>query len=103
MNLFELLLTFFEKYGKLKSKFFYDNTQYLYAVKYTWQAGSGGDKIAYSKYLNGYYTFLDGENPHTEIIFPSSAYSDKTYCPPSYPYYRTYNSVRTITLQIIKP
>lgn len=94
MNLFELLLTFFEKYGKLKSKFFYDNTQYLFAVKYTWQAGSGGDKIAYSKYLNGYYTFLDGENPHTEIIFPSSAYSDKTYCPPSYPYYRTYNSAQ---------
>lgn len=79
--------------------FTFDQDRYLYAVKYRWDAGCGGDRVAMSENDNNYTIY--GAS-YTEIMFPDHSAADRMLCIPSGHYYRTYNSSkgtysRTIT------
>lgn len=73
--------------------FIIDDTSYIFAVKYDWHAGSGGDRVAGSLYSSSNYSIRNDSSHLTEISFPDQgATTSATLCETWRTYYRTYNT-----------
>ena len=77
--------------------FTYDRNTYLFAVKYDWQAGAGGNRVALARSTAGSYEVYGNSSHYTEIAFPDyPAVSSRTMCNPNGYYFKTYNTTTNL-------